>query len=84
MMAHLFRRTLVMPDHLAHSMDHLGDKGRHTIGDFFDFHDLSTWIPVISMQQYLDARQVLGTEAHMLGRCRTGNGTLPGLARQVQ
>ena len=30
-MAHLFRRTLVMPDHLSDAMDHMHDKGRHRI-----------------------------------------------------
>ena len=55
-MGHLFRRTLVMPDHLTSSMDHLHAFGRQQLADFFDFQDLSTWVPVITMQQYLDVR----------------------------
>jgi hypothetical protein len=55
-MGHLFRRTLVMPDHLTSSMDHLHAFGRQQLADFFDFHDLSTWVPAITMQQYLDVR----------------------------
>ena len=55
-MGHLFRRTLVMPDHLTSSMDHLHAFGRQQLADFFDFRDLSTWVPVITMQQYLDVR----------------------------
>jgi hypothetical protein len=55
-MGHLFRRTLVMPDHLTSSMDHLHAFGRQQLADFFDFRDLSTWVPVITMQEYLDVR----------------------------
>ena len=55
-MGHLFRRTLVMPDHLTSSMDHLHAFGRQQLADFFDFQDLSTWVPVITMQEYLDVR----------------------------
>mmetsp|Transcript_16668 Transcript_16668/g.49845 ORF Transcript_16668/g.49845 Transcript_16668/m.49845 type:complete len:554 (-) Transcript_16668:1366-3027(-) len=72
-MAHVFRRTLVMPDHLADFMDHHNDGGevQYTIADFFDFQDLSTWVSVITMQQYLDIRSVpqdsvLRTDRHAL------------------
>mmetsp|Transcript_20291 Transcript_20291/g.61131 ORF Transcript_20291/g.61131 Transcript_20291/m.61131 type:complete len:543 (+) Transcript_20291:2432-4060(+) len=57
MMAALFRRTLVMPDHLAGPMDH-----QHALptsfSDFFDFTDLSRWISIISMDEYLTHRGV--------------------------
>lgn len=55
MMAAIFRRTLVMPDHLAGPMDH-----QHALptsfSDFFDFTDLSRWISIISMDEYLTHR----------------------------
>lgn len=71
-MGHLFRRTLVMPDHLTSSMDHLHEFGRQQLADFFDFHDLSTWVPVITMQQYLDVRGVAADDEirHDTGKLR--------------
>ena len=33
-------------------------------GDFFDFRDLATWVPVISMHQYLDVRRACAKDTH--------------------
>ena len=55
MMAALFRRTLVMPDHLAGAMDHQ-QSSPTSFAAFFDFADLSRWISIISMDTYLTHR----------------------------
>lgn len=56
MMARAFGRTLVMPDHLAGAMDHMGGPDAPRFDQFFDFVDLRRWTPVMSMDEYLTVR----------------------------
>ena len=56
MMAHMMGRTLVLPDHLCTSIDHL--RGPVSVGDFHDYGAMASWVPVLSMAKYLDARGV--------------------------
>lgn len=62
MLAACLQRTLVMPDHLAGAMDH-----QHAtptpFSAFFDFKDLSRWIHIISMDQYLTDRGIPSDDA---------------------
>ena len=64
MLAHMSHRTFVMPDHLSRSLYLL--KGAPSVSDFYCFGDVGRWIPVISMQQYLDDRQASLSEASTL------------------
>lgn len=54
MLAHLFNRTLVMPEHLDPAIDHL--RGIAQVTDFWDFEHMKGFIRIISMQDYLDIR----------------------------
>ena len=55
MLAHLTHRVFVMPDHLSTELYLL--EGSAKVSDFYCFGDVSKWVLVISMQQYLDDRQ---------------------------
>ena len=62
MLAHLTHRTFVMPDHLSTELGHL--EGKSSVSDFFCFGSVGRWVPVISMQQYLDDRCVASFQWH--------------------
>ncbi len=55
MLAHLTHRVFVMPDHLSTKLFLL--EGSAKVSAFYCFGDVSEWVLVISMQQYLDNRQ---------------------------
>lgn len=52
-LAHVTHRTLVLPGHLTADVYLLG-KAR--LSDFYYWDDLRDWIPVITMDEYLDKR----------------------------
>ena len=54
MMAHLMGRTLVLPDHLCVSIDHL--RGPLSVNDFHDYGGMASWVPIVAMEAYLDSR----------------------------
>jgi hypothetical protein len=54
MMAHMMGRTLVLPDHLCVQIDHL--RGPLSVNDFHDYGGMASWVPIVTMQQYLDSR----------------------------
>ena len=60
MLAHMTHRVFVMPDHLSTELYLL--EGAAKVSDFFCFGDVGSWIPVISMQQYLDERRALSSK----------------------
>ena len=57
MLAHLTHRTFVTPDHLSTELGHL--EGTASVSDFYCFGDVGRWVPVVSMQRYLDDRRVV-------------------------
>ena len=69
MMSHMMGRTLVLPDHLCTSIDHL--RGPLSVNDFHDYGAMASWVPVISMAKYLDARGVAADDP-----ARTDGGVL--------
>ena len=56
MMAHMMGRTLVLPDHLCVQIDHL--RGPLSVNDFHDYGGMASWVPIITMQQYLNSRSL--------------------------
>ncbi len=63
MLAHLTHRTFVLPDHLSTELGHL--EGKSSVSDFFCFGGVGRWVPVISMQQYLDDRHAASVASAM-------------------
>ncbi len=61
-MAHVFHRTLVLPGPIHSQLDGPGGIGsvpqheKARVSLVFDFAALSAWVPVISMQQYLNTK----------------------------
>ena len=54
MLGHVMGRTLVLPDHTSMRMVNM--EGNVSLGDFYDVARLAAWVPVISMQEYMDIR----------------------------
>ena len=54
MLADAMDRTLVLPDHTATFIVNM--EGNVSISDFYDTGRLNGWVPVISMQEYMDIR----------------------------
>lgn len=57
MISRLTNRSLVLPEHLDVSIDHL--RGVALVSDFWDFDHMRGFIRTISMQDYLDIRCVV-------------------------
>ncbi len=54
MLAHAMGRTLVLPDHTSTFLVNM--EGNVTMSNFYDTARLSAWVPVISLQEYMDIR----------------------------
>ena len=54
MLGQLMGRTLVLPDHTSTFFVNM--EGNVSLNDFYDIARLAAWVPVISMQEYMDVR----------------------------